>query len=55
MTKKTDKKTTESPENAALTASINAIYEKYGTNLDAFYRDIRDMTKKEADPHQPRK
>jgi hypothetical protein len=47
MTKKTQKKATQSPESTALTASINAVYEKYGTNLTAFYRDVRDKLNKE--------
>jgi hypothetical protein len=58
MSKKTEKKINETPENDALTASINAVYQKYGTNLAAFYRDVSNTltkTHKTSDSRQPQK
>jgi hypothetical protein len=42
MTKRARAKGEEKTEDELLTASIDAIYRKYGTNLAAFYRDIHD-------------
>jgi hypothetical protein len=63
MRKKAKKKVNETlenetPENEALIASINAVYQKYGTNLTAFYRDVRDdfaKAQKISDSRRPRK
>ncbi len=58
MSKKRQKKVEETPENEALTASINAVYRKYGNNLAAFYKDVRDgLTKAQevSDSRQPQK
>jgi hypothetical protein len=42
MAKKVQERVQESPETKAMLASINAVYSKYGTDLSAFYRDIRE-------------
>jgi hypothetical protein len=42
MSKKVEKKIPETPENKALSTAINTIYQKYGTDLAAFCRDVRD-------------
>jgi hypothetical protein len=42
MGKREEKKARETEENIALNAAINRVYQKYGTNLAAFYRDVRD-------------
>jgi hypothetical protein len=38
----TEKAHDESPAKTALNNAIDRIYEKYGTDLGAFYRDVRD-------------
>lgn len=51
MRKKVEKKTQENPENEALKVAINTVYQKYGTDLTAFYRDVRnDLIKKQETP-----
>lgn len=42
MPKKVQDKARETPETKAMLASINAVYSRYGTDLAAFYRDIRE-------------
>ena len=42
MSKTVQEKIQETPETKAMLASINAVYNKYGTDLAAFYRDIRE-------------
>lgn len=56
MNRKAQKKANEKSENEALNTSISAIYQKYGTDLAAFYRDVRDdMVKahQTSDSRQP--
>lgn len=53
MSKKTEQKAYETPENKALNVSIARIYQKYGTDLAAFYRDVHDeivRNRKAANP-----
>jgi len=54
MSKKVEKKDYETSENKALNAAIDRVYQKYGTDLTAFYRDVRDdliKNQKTSDSH----
>jgi ribosomal protein L18E len=46
MPKRVQEPTQETPETKAMRASINAVYQKYGTDLTAFYRDIQESLAK---------
>lgn len=46
MPKRVQEPTQETPEMKAMRASINAVYQKYGTDLTAFYRDIYESLSK---------
>ena len=50
MPKQVQEKVQETPETKAMLASINAVYQKYGTDLDAFYRDVRENLAKSYGP-----
>jgi len=46
MPKRVQEPTEETPEMKAMRVSINAVYQKYGTDLTAFYRDIYESLSK---------